>query len=140
MKRWKVRGAILFDVLVGVFVLSVGLLAVVGLFIQTSQAGKLLNRHEQAACLAQEAMERLRNFGSEDWSADSLITFVGSDSFTVEGVVFERTTRFRPRPDLDAAGHLAEMEVQVRWLENGQPLVYSLLTYFAVDTDLENLR
>jgi len=140
MKRWKLRGAILFDVLVGVFVLSVGLLAVVGLFIQASQTGKLLNRQEQAACLAQDAMERLRNVGSEDWSADSLKTFIGSDSFPVDGVVFERTIHFRPRSDLDTAGHLAEMEVQVRWQENEQSQVVCLLTYFAVDTDLENLR
>ena len=140
MKRWTDRGLILFDVLVGVFVLSVGIVAVVGLFIQAGQAGKQLNRHEQAACLAQDAIERLRNIGSEDWSADSLATLVGNETISVDGVVFERTIRFLPRPDLDTAGHLAEMEVQVRWQENGQPKRYCLLTYFAVDTGLENLR
>ena len=140
MKRWAGRGLILFDVLVGVFVLSVGIVAVVGLFIQAGQAAKQLDRHEQAACLAQDAIERLRNIGSEDWSADSLVTLTGSDNRSVDGVVFERIINFRPRPDLDAAGHLAEMEVQVRWQEHGQAQSYSLLTYFAVDTGLENLR
>ena len=140
MKLWRRRGAILFDVLVGVFVLSVGILAVVGLFIQAGQAGKLLNQQEQAACLAQETMERVSNIGSEDWSADSLATLVGNETISVDGVVFERTIHFLPRPDLDTAGHLAEMEVQVLWQENGQPKRYCLLTYFAVDTGLENLR
>ena len=38
------RGAILSDVVIAVFILSVGLLAVVGLFIQVAQAGKTLAR------------------------------------------------------------------------------------------------
>jgi hypothetical protein len=44
------------------------------------------------------------------------------------------------RTDIDASGHLAEVAVQVCWRENGQNLRYVLLTYFVVDTELENLR
>ena len=60
MSRWhwrNRRGALLADVVVAIFILSVGLLAVVGLFIQVAQAGKTLARQEQAACLALQAME-----------------------------------------------------------------------------------
>lgn len=140
MRRGCVRGAILSDVLIAVFILSVGLLALVGLFIQVGQAGTLLNRHEQAACLAQQAMERLGNLDGEDWTAEDLATAVGREQLPDDGTGFTRTASFQLRPDLDPAGHLAEVAVQVHWQEAGQNRVYSLVTYFAVDTGLENLR
>lgn len=140
MSRRGGRGVLLLDVVVAIFILSVGLLAVVGLFIQVVQAGRALNRHEQAACLALAAMEQWRNLASEDGSAESLATVSGSEQLTKDGTVFERITTCNLRTDIDASGHLAEVAVQVCWRENGQNLRYVLLTYFVVDTGLENLR
>ena len=134
------RGAILSDVVIAVFVLSVGLLAVVGLFIQVAQAGKTLARQEQAACLAQEAMEQWRNLAAEDSSAESLATLAGSEQISKDGLIFERVTAYALRTDLDSRGHLAEMTVRVAWNEGGRQQSFALISYFVVDTSLENLR
>ncbi len=143
MRRWSRpnrRGALLLDVVIAVFVLSVGLFAVAGLFIQVAQAGKTLARQEQAACLAQAAMEQWRNLAAEDSSAESLATLTGSEQITQAGVVFERVTSYALRTDLDSRGHLAELTVQVGWREGGRQQSYALVSYFVVDTPLENLR
>ena len=134
------RGAILSDVVIAVFILSVGLLAVVGLFIQVAQAGKTLARQEQAACLAQEAMEQWRNLAAEDSAAESLATLTGSEQIVKGDIVFERSTAFCLRTDLDSRGHLAEMTVRVAWNEGGRQQSFALISYFVVDTSLENLR
>ena len=140
MSRIRVRGAILADVLIAVFILSVGLVAVVGLFIQVGQSGKLLSRQEQAACYAAEGMERLRHWGTAEWTAQNLADAADSASMQKDGVQFDRTIVLRPRPDLDPLGHLLEAEVRVVWAEPSRPGQLVLLTYFAVDTPLEGLR
>ena len=143
MSRWhwrNRRGALLADVVVAIFILSVGLLAVVGLFIQVAQAGKTLARQEQAACLALQAMEEWRNLAAEDNSAENLASVAGSERISRDGIIFERVTMFCLRTDLDPNGHLAEVAVRVDWREGLQQQSYALLTYFVVDAPLENLR
>lgn len=140
MRRPMGRGAILADVVIAAFVLSVGLLAVVVLFMQVAQAGKVLARHEQAACMALEELEQYRNLAAEEGSAECLSSLVGHKQITKGGVVFERVTSYSLRTDLDSRGHLAELSVRVDWQEGNNLLHYSLVTYFVVDTELENLR
>ena len=134
------RGALLVDVLIAVFIISVGLLAVLGLFIQVCRNGNELSRHEQAACLALDAMEQWRNLAIEDDSAESLSSVAGSEQLSRDGVIFERVTTYCLRNDLDPQGHLAEVAVLVIWTEGGWQQRYQLLTYFVVDTPLEHLR
>jgi Tfp pilus assembly protein PilV len=143
MMRWNLQdrhGALLLDVVVAIFILSVGLLAVVGLFIQVTQAGKTLARQEQAACLALQAMEEWRNLAAEDNSAADLASVAGNEQLNRDGIIFERVTTFQLRTDLDPHGHLAEVAVRLNWTEGGHSQSYTLLTYFVVDTPLENLR
>ncbi len=134
------RGAILADALVAAFILSVGLLAAVGLFIQVSQAEGNASRQEHAACFAAEGMERLRHWGTEEWTTGNLADAAESGQMDADGVRFERTTTLRPRLDLDSAGNLLEAEVRVTWLEKTQERKLVLVTYFVVDTSLEGLR
>lgn len=133
-------GAILVDVLTASFILSIGLLAVLGLFIQVGQSGQVLNRQEHAACFAGDGMERLRHWGSQEWTTDNLAAAADSERMEKDGVLYERTIVLRMRPDLDSTGHLLEAEVRVSWLEKNQPRQMALVTYFAVDTELEGLR
>ncbi len=140
MKSGANRGAILADVMIASFLLSIGLLAVVGVFIQATQAGERMNRQEHAACFAADGMERLRHWGSQEWTAENLADAADSASVEMDGVRFERTTTLRMRPDLDPTGHLLEAEVRVRWVEKNQPRQTVLVTYFAVDTELEGIR
>ncbi|MHC1758862.1 MAG: hypothetical protein AB9917_04975 [Negativicutes bacterium] len=134
------QGAFLIDVLIAVCILSIGLLAVMGLFVRISQAGHQLDRLEQAVYLAEDGMERLKNDGSEAWTQESLMKEAGSESVDKNGVRFIRTITLRKRPDMDPSGHLLEAEVHVAWTENNDSPSIVLVTYFAVDTELENLR
>lgn len=140
MKRVGHRGVILVDVMIAFFVLSVGLLAVIGLFIQAGQAGGRLSRQESAACFAADGMERLRHWGSQEWTAENLADAAEPASLEKDGIRYERTTELRMRPDLDPAGHLLEAEVHVSWEEKNQLCQCILVTYFAVDTELEGIR
>lgn len=140
MKKYLKQGAILLDVVTAVFILSVGLLAVAGLFIQTGWAGIAMNHEETAVILAQDAMERLRNQDGAEWTVASLSDAAVTDVVTRGGISFARKTVFQPRPDLDSNGKLIEAVVTVAWTERAQPRKTVLITYFAVNLDLENLR
>ncbi len=134
------QGAFLIDVMMAVCILSIGLLAVMGLFVRISRAGHQLERMEDAAYLAEDGMERLKNHGSETWTQEALMQEAGAESVDKNGMRFIRTIILRARPDLDPSGHLVEAEVRVDWTENNDSPSIVLVTYFAVDTELENLR
>lgn len=140
MRQGGHRGVILADVMIAFFILSVGLIAVIGLFIQAGQAGGMLSRQEHAACFAADGMERLRHWGSQEWTAENLADAAETVSLEKEGIRYERITELRPRPDLDPTGHLLEAAVRVSWEEKNQLRQCVLLTYFAVDTELEGIR
>jgi hypothetical protein len=140
MRRGGIQGFILADVLIAVFVLSVGVLAVAGLFMQVGQAARSLAHQEQASCLAAEALEGLRHWGTLEWTAENLADAAGSARVEKDGVVYDRIIALRPRPDLDPQGHLLEAEVRVDWVEQARPRRLVMVTYFAVGTDLDGLR
>jgi Tfp pilus assembly protein PilV len=140
MTDWKLRGAFLMDTLIAFFILSVGLFAVVGLFIQISRSGHELDRLEQAVYLAEVEMERLRSLGSEQWAQADLMEENGSEQVNQKGLLYNRVTTVRMRPDLDSTGHVLEAEVRVGWIEKSGNRSIVLVTYYAVDTGLENLR
>ena len=139
MRRPRRRGAILMDVLVAVYILSVGLFSLAGVFIQISRAGQQVNCQEIAVLLAQEKLELLHGQGSVDWQAATLLGMAGVEIVERGGLRFERSTRIGLRSDLDSTGHLLEAEVRVAWTENGRNGLLVLLTYFAVGTALEKL-
>jgi hypothetical protein len=85
-------------------------------------------------------MERLRHWGTEEWTLENLSDAAETDWMERDGVRFERAIVLHLRPDLDPAGHLLEAEVRVNWLEKDQPRRMVLLTYFAVDTEMDGLR
>jgi Tfp pilus assembly protein PilV len=140
MNRLNCKGAILADVLLATLILGMGLLAWTGLFMQVGQAGNFLKHQEQAAVLAFAGMERLRHLGSEEWTAENLWAAAGTERLQLNDVLFDRSTVLRARPDLDPAGRMLEAEVRIQWNEKGRRQNYSLVTYFAVDTELANLR
>ena len=141
MTLWRRRGAFLVDVLVAFAILSVGLLALAGLFWSAGRSEHVLARRETAAYLAQDRLEQLRLVGcGGDWSGVALLAEAGRETLWRDGRQFVRTTEWRSRPDLDAAGHLLEASVRVTWQELSGDCSVLLVTYFAVDTELENLR
>ena len=140
MKRDGTRGALLVEILAASFILSVGLLAVIGVYIQVGRAERALGHQEQAACFAGDGMEQLRNWGSMEWSAENLADAADPAWMEKDGVQYERQTTLRPRPDLDSMGQLVEAEVRVKWSEKSQICQVVLVTYFAVNDKLKGMR
>lgn len=133
MTKMRCRGAFLVDVVVACAILSVGLLALAGFFIHAVRSGRELDHLEQASYLAEDRLEQLRNAGGLEPAA-------GAETIWRGGVEYSRVTALRNRPDLDADGHLLEAEVRVSWRERLTPRTMALVTYFAVDMDLDELR
>ena len=127
------RGAFLVDVVVACAILSVGLLALAGFFLAAVRSGRELDHCEQASYLAEDRLEQLRNEGGAEPG-------VGAETVWRGGVEYSRVTVLRNRPDLDADGHLLEAEVRVSWRERLTPRTVALVTYFAVDTGLDDWR
>ena len=140
MKRGGTRGSLLVEILVASFILSVGLVAVIGVYIQVGRAERSFAHQEQAVCFAGDGMEQLRNWGSMEWSAENLADAADPAWLEKDGVQYERQTTLRPRPDLDSKGQLVEAEVRVKWSEKAQSCQGVLVTYFAVNDKLKGMR
>ena len=138
MKRSS--GAILIDVMVAAFVISIGLVPLAGLFIQVGRSGQWMNSQEQAVLIAGERMEQLHGQGSVNWSSSALAGEAASDFVEMSGIRFDRAVRIVFRTDLDPAGHLMEAEVCITWSERGQTRKVTLMTYYAVDTGVANMQ
>ena len=139
MKNGVCSGVILVDVLFSVYILSMGLVPLAGLFTQISRSGTHAGHQEMAVNLAQDKLEMMHSRGSVGWQAGTLMAMAGTEIVACGGQEFVRTTRVALRSDLDSAGHLLEAEVSVSWAERGQECRTLLVTYFAVGTELERL-
>ena len=140
MKAWQGRGAILAEVLVAAVILAVGLMAVLGLFIQTQRAGTAMKHQQQAVYLANARLEALRNQAGSEWSSADLLDACREETVMMGGVAYQREVNAGYRTDLDGSGNLMEVEVKVRWTEEARESQVVLITYFVVDVELENLR
>lgn len=133
MTKLRRRGAFLVDVVVACAILSVGLLALAGFFLTVVRSGRELDHCEQASYLAEDRLEQLRNQGDGEAEA-------GTETIWRGGVEYSRITTLRTRSDLDADGHLLEAEVRVSWQERLTPRTVALVTYFPVNTGLDDWR
>ena len=140
MKALRRRGAFLVDVVVACAILSVGFLALAGYFLNAVRSGRELDHWEQASYLAEDRLEQLRHDCGEQWAAADFLAAAGAETIWRGGVEYSRVTVLKNRPDLDADGHLLEAEVRVNWRERLIPRSVELVTYFAVDTGLDELR
>ena len=133
MKERNMRGTILLDVTVAVFIVSVGLLSLLGLFVQCTQAGNAIKGKEQAALLAAEKMEMLRNREAGTATAEWLTSLAGTERLVRSGGEYERTLNLSPRTDLAADGCLWEVEICMVWQKKGGTERYGLVTYLVLD-------
>jgi len=140
MKRSGTRGSLLVEILVASFILSVGLVAVIGVYIQVALAERAFTHQEQAVCFAGDGMEALRNWGSLEWSAENLADAADPAWMEKDGVQYARQTTLHSRPDLDSLGQLVEAEVRVKWSEKAQSCQVVLVTYFAVNDKWKGMR
>lgn len=134
------RGTILLDVTVAAFIVSVGLLAILGLFVQNAKVGNGMRQREKAAVLAMEKLELLRGAGAGKVTDEWLLAAAGSESICADRIDYERILTVRPRTDLDSDGQIWEVKIEIRWQDQGQAVHYGLMTYLVLDGDWGNLR
>lgn len=128
--RYKTKvsqGFVLFDVLLGLFIFSLGFAALFGLteraVFETQQATTLM----EVSNLAQEIMDRLT---AQGWSE-----IIATGACLPGGIVDGNTGRFhwRVRSDWENNPQLLRVSVEVSWSERGRPFGYKLESLYAVD-------
>lgn len=117
----------LLDVLLGLFIFSLGFAVLFGLteeaVFEAQQASTLM----EAANLAQETMDRLTTQG---WS-ENIATGACLPGSTVEGN--EGRFHWLVRSDWDDIPQLLRVGIEVSWLERGKYSIYKLESLYAVD-------
>ena len=68
----KEKGSLLAEIVFAIFILSVGLLAVAGMFLQAAKANYNSAEETAAMALAQQRMEWLRGQSEISWDTSSL--------------------------------------------------------------------
>jgi len=120
-------GYVLFDVLLAVFLLSLGFAVLYGLkegaVSEARQAASLM----EGANLAQEKMERL---AVHDWR-ENISAQACIPGGTVEG--HEGKFHWRIDSEWDVIPELLRVSVEVRWIERGNPYHYRLESLYAVE-------
>lgn len=123
------HGFTLLEVMVALSILALGIVTVLQLFSGSSQLGVKASRHTQAAIYAQNVMDRI-------FAQTRLEN--GEDGGELPGGYSWRARVDELRPDEDQSSlkpnrpnpmdlfHLKEIEVQIRWEENGGPKVFAL--------------
>ena len=126
-KKNSARGYVLFDVLLAVFMFSLGFAGIYGLtesaVAEARQAADLL----EAANLAQKTMDSLTVRGWPENIAAG-VCLPGS-------IVTKQEGKFRCQISTvwDEVPQLLRVSVDVHWLERGTPIIYKLESLYAVE-------
>lgn len=104
MKRIKDRGFTLVEVLVALFILSVGLLAMSAMVVSVMRATAQGKETTTAATLLQDKMESLKNSGISSLTS-------GSDSPAVGNITYSRQW------NISSANNLTTITVNVNWID-----------------------
>lgn len=121
------HGYVLFDVLLAVFLISLGFAVLYGLTEGAVSEARQATNHMEGANLAQEKMERLAvHAWHENISSQACIP-----GGTVEG--YEGKFRWQIRSEWGDVPKLLRVSVEVRWIERGNPYHYKLESLYAVE-------
>ncbi|VBB06875.1 Hypothetical protein LUCI_2112 [Lucifera butyrica] len=129
MKReWRCGGYLLLDAVLTLFIVSVALLAIAGVFLQTTKANTAASRRTVAAGLAQQQMENLKQQPDAFWDVhnNSSETQVQTGP---QGENYTMRTDYAVAEDTDK-GKLIQATVTVSWKEAGSNPSVQLVTYY----------
>lgn len=115
----KQNGFLMVEVLIAVVIITVALVSVAGMYIQSTKAGIQATDYTMAASLAQDRMERLK--------AGQTIT--NNEVVSIGGVGY--TITFQNTPTALDADKLFLIQVTVQWVERGQSQNIVITTYLA---------
>lgn len=121
MKRVQPRqitqgGFTLIEVLIGISIFAIGMLAVARLQMHTVRNTTIGNVTSQATMLAHQKMEELKTVALADLAGEAGVeNNIDEEGNTGTGGIFNRTTTITPPLDADLALHAREVTVQVQW-------------------------
>jgi hypothetical protein len=121
------QGYVLFDVLLGLFLFSLGFAVLFGLTEGAVSEARQASTLMEGANLAQKIMDRL---AVQLWS-DNIARQACIPGETVEG--HEGKFRWLIVSDWDDIPQLLRVSVEVRWVERGNPAWYKLESLYAVE-------
>jgi type IV pilus assembly protein PilV len=104
------RGFTLIEVLVGMVLLAIGLLAIAGMQVTSVRGNFFSSNMTQASILAQDRLETLRNLAY----ADAALTLGTHDDGLIPGTIFNRDYDVSPIPGTT----MLNITVRVRWRDS----------------------
>lgn len=123
------RGFILADVTLGIFIITVALLAISILFTQALQAEKIASNYTLAVNLVQKQLELLKNKSPIYWAElDLPCTIPWQDNSLPPPATYELTTH-AVISALDS--HLVQITVTAQWREKRQDYSIQLVTFYS---------
>ena len=119
MKRIHLRlsaesGFTLIEVLIGISIFAIGMLAVARLQMHTVRNTTIGNVTSQATMLAHQKMEELKTMAFADLT-NEVENDIDEEGNTGTGGIYNRTTTITAPTDVDLAAHARQVRVQVQW-------------------------
>lgn len=132
-KLKKQQGYLYIDAVVAVFIVGVSLVAIAGIFMQSSQASARAVRYTAATNIAQQQMELLKQRSTDFWRNPQLpnsLPWLGKErELIVNHTNFFVLTTIDQIDAIDTT--LVKVTVRVSWQEKGSTKYIQLLTYFS---------
>ncbi len=123
------RGFILADVTLGIFIITVALLAITVLFTQALQIEKIASDYTLAVNLVQKQLELLKNNSPTYWAElDLPCTIPWQDRSLPPPATYEITTH-AVRSALNS--HLVQVTVTAKWRAKGKDYSMQFLTFYS---------
>lgn len=127
------QGFLYMDVLIAIFIVTVSLTAITGIFVYATKLNVSAGHYTAATNLAREQMELLKSWKESDWRDLSLpisIPWQGSpDNLIVNNTTFAVNTNAEQIDDTDPS--LIQITVIVSWEELSGTRNVRLTTYFS---------
>jgi len=111
------KGFLLIEVLVAIVIITVALVPIAGMFIQSTQATRNASQFTVATNLAQEQLELLKSWTPLKWTtATSPVPWQGTGASPIElnNVNYDVETVVNPCPEINSA-NLVQVTVTVSW-------------------------
>ena len=118
----KQRGFILLEVLIAIIIISVGVVAVAGVFLPATASYAIAGDYTVASNLAQKQLELLKSFTAAEWDNALAQTTIGwqgeeaapNNTIRLNSMDYGIETTVKV-PDADTSNSLIQVTVKVSW-------------------------
>ena len=131
--RKRQHGYLYMDALIAMFIVSVALIAITGMFVYSTKLSASANHYTAATNIARQQMELLKRWTASNWNDSNLpssIPWQGDpNKLTVNKTVFEVRTTINQTAGIDP--NLIQVTVTVSWKELSGTQKVQITTYFS---------